>query len=309
MLHTVLRRRANGESVEQIRPDLIIPTGKRKGQHPPARPASTGRLPSTTKRRRTPRPSTKPTPTSPPSRRVPDGPIIAGQPYPPDFRRLLRRPPVDPTTLQVRLHRGLRRNGQTGHVGLDTQQVTPPGPAAGAPRQDRRHPEGPLWISTFAITATPHDPPGRPVSSARPSRTCTRDSSCRSRISSPERSARPTRIMPGYRRLPACLCRSELLALSCERVLCVGGWAAGGCLTQARARSGVRTGGPLPGPHHESAPGGRPPRPGVPGCSPAARVPVTGWCPAGAARRVGGFAVLSQPRPTSPGCRDRGVRV
>jgi len=34
MLHTVLRRRANGESVEQIRPDLIIPTGKRKGQHP-----------------------------------------------------------------------------------------------------------------------------------------------------------------------------------------------------------------------------------------------------------------------------------
>ncbi|MEV4186591.1 recombinase family protein [Streptosporangium canum] len=34
MLHTVLRRRANGESVEDIRPDLIIPTGKRKGQHP-----------------------------------------------------------------------------------------------------------------------------------------------------------------------------------------------------------------------------------------------------------------------------------
>ena len=34
MLHTVLRRRANGVSVEQIRPDLIIPTGKRKGQHP-----------------------------------------------------------------------------------------------------------------------------------------------------------------------------------------------------------------------------------------------------------------------------------
>lgn len=33
-LHTVLRRRANGESVEPIRPDLIIPTGKRKGQNP-----------------------------------------------------------------------------------------------------------------------------------------------------------------------------------------------------------------------------------------------------------------------------------
>ncbi|MFD5006248.1 recombinase family protein [Streptomyces mutabilis] len=31
MLHTVLRRRAGGESVEQIQPDLIIPTGKRKG--------------------------------------------------------------------------------------------------------------------------------------------------------------------------------------------------------------------------------------------------------------------------------------
>ncbi|WP_442818285.1 hypothetical protein [Streptomyces sp. NBC_01727] len=30
----MLRRRANGESVEQIRPDLIIPTGKRKGQNP-----------------------------------------------------------------------------------------------------------------------------------------------------------------------------------------------------------------------------------------------------------------------------------
>lgn len=34
MLHTVLRRRANGESVEDIRPDLIIPTGKRKGRNP-----------------------------------------------------------------------------------------------------------------------------------------------------------------------------------------------------------------------------------------------------------------------------------
>ncbi|MCX2927426.1 hypothetical protein [Streptomyces sp. NEAU-W12] len=34
MLRTVLRRRANGESVEQIRPDLLIPTGKRKGQNP-----------------------------------------------------------------------------------------------------------------------------------------------------------------------------------------------------------------------------------------------------------------------------------
>jgi hypothetical protein len=34
MLHTVLRRRTRGESVEDIRPDLVIPTGKRKGRHP-----------------------------------------------------------------------------------------------------------------------------------------------------------------------------------------------------------------------------------------------------------------------------------
>lgn len=34
MLHTVLRRRANGESVEQTQRDLVIPTGKRKGQAP-----------------------------------------------------------------------------------------------------------------------------------------------------------------------------------------------------------------------------------------------------------------------------------
>jgi hypothetical protein len=34
MLHNVLRRRASGESVEDIRPDLFIPTGKRKGRNP-----------------------------------------------------------------------------------------------------------------------------------------------------------------------------------------------------------------------------------------------------------------------------------
>ena len=33
MLHTVLRRKA-GKSVEAIRPDLIVPTSKRKGHHP-----------------------------------------------------------------------------------------------------------------------------------------------------------------------------------------------------------------------------------------------------------------------------------
>jgi hypothetical protein len=34
MLHTVLRRRAAGERVEDIRKDLIIPTGKRHGRNP-----------------------------------------------------------------------------------------------------------------------------------------------------------------------------------------------------------------------------------------------------------------------------------
>ncbi|MFD9949568.1 recombinase family protein [Nonomuraea sp. NPDC059023] len=34
MIHTVLRRRAAGESIEAIRKDLIIPTGKRKGHNP-----------------------------------------------------------------------------------------------------------------------------------------------------------------------------------------------------------------------------------------------------------------------------------
>jgi hypothetical protein len=34
MPHTVLRRRANGETVETIQPDLITPTGRRKGQNP-----------------------------------------------------------------------------------------------------------------------------------------------------------------------------------------------------------------------------------------------------------------------------------
>ncbi|MEU3170323.1 hypothetical protein [Streptosporangium sp. NPDC006930] len=34
MLHTVLRRKAAGERVEDIRKDLIIPTGKRKGENP-----------------------------------------------------------------------------------------------------------------------------------------------------------------------------------------------------------------------------------------------------------------------------------
>jgi hypothetical protein len=32
MLHMVLRRQAAGEKVEAIQPDLVIPTGKRRGQ-------------------------------------------------------------------------------------------------------------------------------------------------------------------------------------------------------------------------------------------------------------------------------------
>jgi len=34
MRHPVLHRRVAGESVESIRPDLIIPSGRRKGQNP-----------------------------------------------------------------------------------------------------------------------------------------------------------------------------------------------------------------------------------------------------------------------------------
>ncbi|MFF1411209.1 recombinase family protein [Streptomyces sp. NPDC058289] len=34
MHHTVLRRRANGETVEDIQPDLLISTGRRKGHSP-----------------------------------------------------------------------------------------------------------------------------------------------------------------------------------------------------------------------------------------------------------------------------------
>ncbi|WP_443079488.1 hypothetical protein [Streptomyces sp. NBC_01717] len=34
MLHTALRRCANGETVEGIQPDLLIPTGRRNGQSP-----------------------------------------------------------------------------------------------------------------------------------------------------------------------------------------------------------------------------------------------------------------------------------
>lgn len=67
MLHTVQRRRAVGESVEKIRPDLIVPASKRKPRTP-AWPASTGRSPSVRSARRTPKPSKRSTPASPPSK-------------------------------------------------------------------------------------------------------------------------------------------------------------------------------------------------------------------------------------------------
>jgi hypothetical protein len=64
MLHPVLRRKAAGKTVKQIRPDLIIPAGKRKGPQPQPGQHLPGPSPSTT--RPTPRPSKRSTPTSPP---------------------------------------------------------------------------------------------------------------------------------------------------------------------------------------------------------------------------------------------------
>ncbi|GHG63675.1 hypothetical protein [Streptomyces griseocarneus] len=63
MLHTVLRRRAAGESVEQIQPGLITPTGKRKGHSPSV--ASIYRAPpNMPDERHTPRPSRRRNPIS-----------------------------------------------------------------------------------------------------------------------------------------------------------------------------------------------------------------------------------------------------
>ena len=71
MLHTVLRRRARGKSVEDIRPDLIIPTGKRKGRNPSL--ASIYRaLAEHDKHQRYPKPSPRPEPTSPPFSQTPN---------------------------------------------------------------------------------------------------------------------------------------------------------------------------------------------------------------------------------------------
>ncbi|MFD1662954.1 recombinase family protein, partial [Streptomyces caeni] len=85
MLHTVLRRRANGESVEQIRSDLIILTGKRKGQNP-SLASIYRRSPSTRRPRHTPKPSKRPAPTSPlcrtPSGRATASPAPLPFPWP-----------------------------------------------------------------------------------------------------------------------------------------------------------------------------------------------------------------------------------
>jgi hypothetical protein len=62
-----LRRRAGGESVEQIQPDLITPPASARDRTPRWR-ASTGRSPDTPNARRTQKPSSRPTPTSPTSR-------------------------------------------------------------------------------------------------------------------------------------------------------------------------------------------------------------------------------------------------
>ncbi|WMD06333.1 hypothetical protein [Streptomyces sp. FXY-T5] len=69
------RRRAGGESVEQIQPDLVIPTGKRKGLKPSV--ASIYRaIAEHAKGEVYPKPSNRPTPNSLPSRaaRSPDPP-------------------------------------------------------------------------------------------------------------------------------------------------------------------------------------------------------------------------------------------
>ena len=63
MLHTVLRRRANGETVEDIRPDCLSPPAGARAATP-AWPASTGHWPNTPSVRRTRTPSPLPRPSS-----------------------------------------------------------------------------------------------------------------------------------------------------------------------------------------------------------------------------------------------------
>ncbi|MET9388121.1 recombinase family protein [Streptomyces sp. NPDC002928] len=101
MLHTVLRRRANGESVEQIQPDLIIPTGKRKGQAPASR-ASTAHSPNTRRRKRTPKPSQRPAPTSPTFRTSTTSPAPAESASGGQTIRSPRRKPTSATASRTR---------------------------------------------------------------------------------------------------------------------------------------------------------------------------------------------------------------
>jgi len=100
MLHTVLRRRASGESVESIRPDLIIPAGRQTqrthpepGQHLPgdrrereAAVVPRGRRPSPGRLRLSPDQRLIDRPLESPLLNEPPGP------YPPDLRRVLLRP-------------------------------------------------------------------------------------------------------------------------------------------------------------------------------------------------------------------------
>ncbi len=90
MLHTVLRRRALGESVEQIQPELFIPTGKRKVQNPSV--ASIYRaVAEHASARHTRKPPGRPTPTSPPSRsaKSPDPASLSLTERHSDYRELL----------------------------------------------------------------------------------------------------------------------------------------------------------------------------------------------------------------------------
>lgn len=72
MLHTVLRRRADGESVEDIRPDLIIPTGQ--AQRPQPEPGQHLPRPGRVRQAAGPPRSRRPGPTmiSPPTKQAPD---------------------------------------------------------------------------------------------------------------------------------------------------------------------------------------------------------------------------------------------
>jgi hypothetical protein len=133
MLHTVLRRLASAESVELIRPDLTVPTGKRKGRNPSLAPASTGHWPSTRKRRRTSKPSNKPTPT----RRAPGGHLIGPSNWITEGQRVAR--PYRP------IFGGYYRDPKTAHrYCLELRRLG---------RRSLAH-----WPSTNATSSTPAPP-------------------------------------------------------------------------------------------------------------------------------------------------------